>query len=114
MDGKTINIDIWNQSVQHKLYECWDTMKDCAKTGLDKKNPIKASDTELFEREAHNFYKKANGIKDQCIRKENLLLEAYARAVAEQNGSAEHEIVTAPTCGAAGVVPGVFYYIYEH
>lgn len=41
-------------------------------------------------------------------------LNAYTLAVAEENGTAGADIVTAPTCGAAGIVPGVFYYIYEH
>ena len=34
---------------------------------------------------------------------------AYAFAVGEQNASGER-IVTAPTCGAAGIVPAVLYY----
>ena len=37
------------------------------------------------------------------------LVSAYAYAVSEQNAAGEI-IVTAPTCGAAGVVPAVLYY----
>ena len=41
--------------------------------------------------------------------RENRLICAYAFAVSEQNASA-HTIVTAPTCGAAGVLPAVLFY----
>ena len=40
------------------------------------------------------------------------LASAYAYAVSETNASGG-EIVTAPTCGASGVVPGVLYYAQE-
>ena len=39
----------------------------------------------------------------------NRLVCAYAFAVGEQNASGER-VVTAPTCGAAGVLPAVLYY----
>ncbi len=41
--------------------------------------------------------------------RENRTVCAYAFAVSEQNASGE-PIVTAPTCGAAGVLPAVLYY----
>lgn len=41
--------------------------------------------------------------------KESRLVCAYAFAVSEQNAAYE-KIVTAPTCGAAGVVPAILYY----
>ncbi|MEG2014152.1 MAG: L-serine ammonia-lyase, iron-sulfur-dependent, subunit alpha, partial [Clostridia bacterium] len=41
--------------------------------------------------------------------RENRLVSAYAFAVAEQNASGG-EIVTAPTCGACGVLPAVLHY----
>ena len=41
--------------------------------------------------------------------RENRLVSAYAFAVGEQNAAGE-TIVTAPTCGAAGVLPAVLYY----
>ncbi|MBO5866814.1 MAG: L-serine ammonia-lyase, iron-sulfur-dependent, subunit alpha, partial [Clostridia bacterium] len=40
---------------------------------------------------------------------ENRMVAAYAFAVCEQNASGG-QIVTAPTCGACGVLPAVFYY----
>lgn len=44
---------------------------------------------------------------------ENRLIAAYAFAVSEQNASCG-EVVTAPTCGACGVVPAILRYIQEH
>ena len=44
--------------------------------------------------------------------RENRLVCAYAFAVGEQNASGER-VVTAPTCGAAGILPAVLYYHQE-
>ncbi|MGM9631757.1 MAG: L-serine ammonia-lyase [Eubacteriales bacterium] len=44
--------------------------------------------------------------------RENRLVCAYAFAVGEQNAGGE-KIVTAPTCGAAGVLPAVMFYHQE-
>lgn len=44
---------------------------------------------------------------------ENRTVASYAFATAEQNASGGL-IVTAPTCGACGVLPAVFRYYYEH
>jgi L-serine dehydratase len=40
-------------------------------------------------------------------------LDAYALAASEEN-AAGHRIVTAPTCGAAGVLPAVYYTMKHH
>ncbi len=40
----------------------------------------------------------------------NRKIAAYAYAVSEENAS-EDIVVTAPTCGAAGVIPAIFYYM---
>lgn len=46
------------------------------------------------------------------LRKKNLI-QAYALAVSEENGSATGNVVTAPTCGACGILPGLMYYYYK-
>lgn len=48
-------------------------------------------------------------IDETAETRENRMVCAYAFAVGEQNASGE-TIVTAPTCGAAGIVPAVLYY----
>jgi L-serine dehydratase len=46
------------------------------------------------------------------IIRDDRLVSAYAYAVSEQNAAGE-VIVTAPTCGAAGVMPAVLYHYYR-
>ena len=48
-------------------------------------------------------------IDESAETRENRMVCAYAFAVSEQNASAK-TVVTAPTCGAAGVLPAVLYY----
>ena len=48
-------------------------------------------------------------VDESPVTKENRMVCSYAFAVGEQNASGE-KIVTAPTCGAAGIVPAVLYY----
>ena len=58
--------------------------------------------------------KQLNEYAKECTRedeKEKLLLSSYAYAVAEENASGGF-VVTAPTCGAAGVIPALMYYYY--
>lgn len=57
----------------------------------------------LLQRRASNFYK--------AYKEDNnfsTLVYAYALAASEQNASG-NIIVTAPTCGSAGVIPGIFF-----
>ena len=57
----------------------------------------------------------AGRIRQQALRTERkedrrmLLLASYAYATSEENARGK-EVVTAPTCGASGVVPSVLYY----
>lgn len=61
-------------------------------------------------RKAGYLYKKSP--RETAEVKKNRLICAYAFAVGEQNASYE-KIVTAPTCGASGVVPAVLYYTQQ-
>lgn len=64
-----------------------------------------------LEAVAKKIYEKAGKTIDASERK-NLFLTAYAYATAEANARGE-ELVTAPTCGSAGVVPAVLYDAYK-
>ncbi|MDL2211604.1 L-serine ammonia-lyase, iron-sulfur-dependent, subunit alpha [Erysipelotrichaceae bacterium OttesenSCG-928-M19] len=44
--------------------------------------------------------------------RDKLLVSSYAYAVSEENASGGF-VVTAPTCGAAGVIPALMYYYYK-
>ena len=65
-----------------------------------------------LKRVAKKIYQKALDSKDDIDRR-LLFLTSYAYATAEANANNEM-IVTAPTCGAAGVVPSVLYYEYKN
>lgn len=64
-----------------------------------------------LERVAKSIYSAARAEEDAGEQR-LLLLSAYAYATSEANAAGEM-IVTAPTCGAAGVVPAVLYYSYH-
>ena len=53
------------------------------------------------------YYRRSIGESSET--RENRLVCSYAFAVSEQNAAGE-KIVTAPTCGASGVLPAVMYY----
>ena len=59
--------------------------------------------THLFQ-QAQNTRREAD--------RERLLISSYAYAVAEENADGGR-IVTAPTCGASGIMPAVLYYSYK-
>ncbi len=61
-------------------------------------------------RKAHTFYRKSNLYGAHM--KNNARVWAYALAVSEENASGG-TIVTAPTCGASGVLPAVLRYLNE-
>lgn len=79
----------------------YDTMEKSIKEGLEATEVLPGR--LKLERKANEFYQKYlnnNHLKS--------LIFAYTLAVAEQNASGG-EIVTAPTCGSSGVVPGAVF-----
>ncbi len=88
------------------MKEIWKAMRDAIKNGL--------ADTGVLPGEL-GVKKKAKAlfnnqhIDESAETRENRMVCSYAFAVGEQNASGE-KIVTAPTCGAAGIVPAVLYY----
>ncbi len=81
-------------------------MKDCIRNGLKGTGVLPGGLN--VSRRAGFLYNSASDGESLEVR-ENRLICAYAFAVGEQNASYE-KIVTAPTCGASGVVPSVLYY----
>lgn len=63
-----------------------------------------------LQRRARSIYQKARFLQPEFRR--TGLVAAYATAVSEQN-AALGVVVTAPTCGSAGVLPGVLRYLRE-
>lgn len=91
------------------LKDVWRTMKGCVETGLESGGSL-PGDLSL-PRRAPKLRDKANE-RIGIVRDMNLV-SAYAQAASEQNASGA-DIITAPTCGSCGILPGVLYYFHRH
>ncbi|UCB55503.1 MAG: L-serine ammonia-lyase [Thiotrichales bacterium] len=87
----------------------WQAMQHCIEHGLATEG-ILPGGLEL-PRRAKSLYHQLTQNPDQANL--NDWLCAYAMAVNEEN-AAGHMVVTAPTNGAAGVIPAVLYYFVRH
>lgn len=90
------------------LREVWHTMVAAVERGLDAEGVLPGPLN--LRRKAAAYYVKASGYKDN-LRSRGLVF-AYALAVSEENASGGM-IVTAPTCGSCGVLPGVLYHLWK-
>lgn len=91
------------------LGEMWNVMKESVETGLKKDGVLNGRLN--LERKAKSLYEKES-IFENAITRENRILSAYALAVTEENAD-NGVVVTAPTCGSAGVLPAILYYMYK-
>ena len=97
------------ESLKEYLSEVWETMKAAVNRGVSKTGTLPGGLD--VERRAKVLFDGA--IADEGAEfKENRLVCAYAFAVSEENASGG-TIVTAPTCGACGVLPAVLVYSQE-
>ncbi len=88
------------------LMEVWLTMKQAIDEGLSKTGVLPGGLN--VQRKAKYLYEKDPKVDEPAL-KEFQMIAAYAYAVAEQNAD-NGTVVTAPTCGACGVVPAVLKY----
>ncbi|MGM9548412.1 MAG: L-serine ammonia-lyase, iron-sulfur-dependent, subunit alpha [Faecousia sp.] len=88
------------------LMDVWQTMKKSIDEGLSKTGVLPGGLN--VQRKAKYLYEQ-NPQVDEPALKEFQMIAAYAYAVAEQNAD-NGTVVTAPTCGACGVVPAVLKY----
>lgn len=91
------------------LRQVWETMKKAIHDGLNTTGILPG--VLKMQRKAKYLYEQQLDTEVAQVR-ECRMICAYAFAVSEQNAD-NGTIVTAPTCGAAGVLPAVLYYIYE-
>ena len=98
--------EVEGEGFREYMLTVWDTMKTAVRRGL-KDDGILPGGLEVSKR-AKQLYG-IEHVDESPVTRENRLISAYAFAVGEQNACGE-TIVTAPTCGAAGVVPAVMYY----
>lgn len=95
-----------DSSLWDYLEVVWIKMKESVERGLKREGRLPGPLN--LPRKAPTYYVKASGYK-QSLQTRGLVY-AYALAVSEENASGG-TIVTAPTCGACGVLPAVLYHI---
>ena len=91
------------------LHDVWETMSAAIREGLTHSGKLPGGLD--VERKAQRLYAQKH-IDESPQTRENRIVCAYAFAVSEQNADCGL-IVTAPTCGACGVVPAVLKYMQE-
>ena len=96
-----------DETIWDFLQQVWDVMHTAVEEGLGKKGVLPGQ--LAVQRKAKLMYEQAIQEKNPKMR-ENKKIAAYAYAVSEQNADGG-TIVTAPTCGACGVLPAVLYYL---
>ena len=91
------------------LFDVWNRMTTAITEGLTHRGVLPGGLN--VERKAQFLYNQRH-IDERPETRENRIVCAYAFAVSEQNAGGG-TIVTAPTCGACGVVPAVLKYMQE-
>ena len=102
-------IEFEDENFKAYLFEIIDAMFACIESGLSNEGIIPGK--LQLKRVAKSMYQQAINTRRESER-ERLLISSYAYAVAEENACG-HRLVTAPTCGASGVLPAVLYYCYK-
>ncbi|MEE0979465.1 MAG: L-serine ammonia-lyase [Muribaculaceae bacterium] len=97
------NSDVWDY-----LKLVWQTMREAVERGIEAEGVLPGGLG--VRRKAVQYHVHAAGYSSNL--KSRGLVYAYALAVSEEN-AAGGKIVTAPTCGSSGVVPGVLYHLYS-
>ena len=94
------------QEIVSYMYDIWNAMKNAIRRGIADEGVLPGGLD--LQKKARLLYH-AEHIDESVEVRETRIVCSYAFAVSEQNASGER-IVTAPTCGAAGVLPAVLYY----
>lgn len=98
-----------DEKIKSYLFEVLDAMFSCIQNGLRHDGIIPGR--LKLKRVAKMMYQQAINTRRESER-ERLLISSYAYAVSEENACG-NKIVTAPTCGASGVLPAVLFYCYK-
>lgn len=93
--------DLWDY-----LAEVWEAMQKSVREGLE--NDDKLPGCLRLRSKAKQYYVRAQGLTSSM--RGRALACSYALAVSEMNARGG-QVVTAPTCGSCGVVPGVLYHL---
>ena len=99
------------EQIKEYLKKVWDAMKNSIKNGIEKEGYLPGK--LKVQRKAKSFYDSISSEDVGNPNKRYRLLAAYAYAVCEENASGG-KIVTAPTCGACGVLPSILKFYQEY
>ena len=97
--------ELLGESIDH----IWQVMRQCIQQGLEREGVLPGGLN--VRRRAGEYYRDLKIAESTPESHE--WLSAYAMAVNEQNADGQ-TVVTAPTNGAAGVIPAVLYYFERH
>jgi L-serine dehydratase len=95
------------------LLRIWRVMQECVKRGCEKEGVLPGG--LKVKRRAAELYRKLSGSPEASLRDPLTTLDwvnLYALAVNEEN-AAGGRVVTAPTNGAAGIIPAVLHYYHR-
>ena len=106
---------LWEYVIEHEgeeiwryLEEVWETMISAIERGLNHEGVLPGS--LKLQRKASSHH--ARALDSKGILGSINMAYSFALAVSEENASGG-TVVTAPTCGASGVLPGVLYFLKE-
>lgn len=91
------------------LAKVWHVMRDAVERGLEAEGVLPGGLG--LQRKAASYYRRSFGMRESLRTRATVF--AYALAVAEENAASGGLVVTAPTCGSAGVLPAVLYYTWK-
>lgn len=103
IDLYTYILQVEDDDFESYMGHVLDTMLACVKSGLEAEGLLPGK--LQLQRVAKDLYAQATD--------DRMRVTSYAYAVSEQNASGG-TIVTAPTCGASGVIPAIVYYLLEN
>ncbi|MBW0146187.1 L-serine ammonia-lyase [Marinobacter arenosus] len=110
------NEKVWRpeSEIRQGVIEIWTAMKDCIASGLRKEGPLPGG--LMVERRARGLYQSLLSCAHPNVISSTLgamdWVNLYALAVNEENACGGR-MVTAPTNGAAGIIPAVLMYYME-
>ena len=109
------NEKVWRSEaeIRNGLLKIWQAMKDCVKRGCEQTGTLPGGLG--VQRRASKLYQTLRNNPEASLRDPLTVMDwvnLYALAVNEEN-AAGGRVVTAPTNGAAGIVPAVMHY-YAH
>lgn len=102
-------LDHEDDDIEMYLYTILEAMFASVENGLKAEGVIQGK--LKLKRVAKSMFQQAQNTRREADR-ERLFISSYAYAVAEENADGG-QIVTAPTCGASGIMPAILYYCYK-